>query len=39
MMNAFAESIPEMGMGWIFGIAILVILGVIYVRIRKNSRN
>jgi len=39
MMSAFVEYIPEMGMGWIFGIAILVILVVIYLRIKRSSRN
>jgi hypothetical protein len=40
MMNGFMQYIPELGMGWglILGIAILVIVVGIYVRIRKNSR-
>jgi hypothetical protein len=40
MLNGFKEYISDLGMGWgiILGIAILVILTGIYVKIRKNSR-
>jgi len=40
MMTLFQEYISDLGMGWglILGIAFLVIVVGIYVKIRKNSR-
>lgn len=40
MLNSFKTYIAELGMGWgiMLGIAFLVIIVGIYVRIRSNSR-
>jgi len=40
MLKGYGEYISDMGMGWglILGIAFLVIIIGIYIKIRKNSR-